>query len=69
MKTLEDKLVKWLKAKMKEAGAKGLICGISGGIDSAVVAALIKRPQTKITYALLCHAIVLKMMKPMQSYW
>ncbi len=59
MKTLEDKLVKWLKAKMKEAGAKGLICGISGGIDSAVVAALIKKAADKNHLCLImpCHSI------------
>lgn len=34
--------VDWLRSKVTEAGAKGLIVGISGGIDSAVVANLIK---------------------------
>lgn len=38
-----DKLVQWLQQKVKEAGAKGAIVGISGGIDSAVVTHLIKR--------------------------
>lgn len=38
-----DELVKWLKDKAAEAGAKGLVVGVSGGIDSAVVSALIKR--------------------------
>lgn len=36
-------LVKWLQEKVKEAGAKGALVGISGGIDSAVVTHLIKR--------------------------
>ncbi|MED4016381.1 MULTISPECIES: NAD(+) synthase [Sutcliffiella] len=37
------KLVKWLQEKVKEAGLNGAIVGVSGGIDSAVVAHLIKR--------------------------
>ncbi|WP_163529224.1 NAD(+) synthase [Halobacillus ihumii] len=36
-------LVDWLQTKVKEAGAKGALVGVSGGIDSAVVAKLIKR--------------------------
>ncbi|WP_067837345.1 NAD(+) synthase [Amphibacillus sediminis] len=38
-----DKLVKWLQEQVEQAGVKGLLVGISGGIDSAVVANLIKR--------------------------
>lgn len=38
-----DRLVEWLKAQIKESGMKGLLVGVSGGIDSAVVANLIKR--------------------------
>ncbi|MEI4829435.1 NAD(+) synthase [Bacillus sp. FJAT-53711] len=38
-----EKLVEWLQTKVKEANVKGLIVGISGGIDSAVVTHLIKR--------------------------
>ena len=37
------KLIKWLQEKVKEAGLNGAIVGVSGGIDSAVVAHLIKR--------------------------
>jgi len=32
----------WIQYKVKEAGAKGLVVGLSGGIDSSVVAALAK---------------------------
>lgn len=38
-----EKLVEWLQEKVKEAGMNGAIVGVSGGIDSAVVAHLIKR--------------------------
>lgn len=43
--TIEEKIAKtveWLRKKVEETGSKGLIVGISGGIDSAVVANLIK---------------------------
>src|SRR5690625_854003 len=38
-----DRIVNWLKEKVDEAGVKGLTVGLSGGLDSAVVAHLIKR--------------------------
>lgn len=38
-----DNRVKWLQDKVKAANAKGLAIAISGGIDSAVVAALAKK--------------------------
>ena len=37
-----DLLIEWLAEYVKSAGAKGLIFGLSGGIDSAVVAGLSK---------------------------
>ncbi len=38
-----EKIVAWLQEKIEESGVKGLLVGVSGGIDSAVVAHLIKR--------------------------
>lgn len=35
-----SKIVGWLKMKVTQAGAKGLVFGLSGGIDSCLVAAL-----------------------------
>jgi len=40
---LVQKLVDWLKERVYEAGAKGAVFGMSGGIDSAVVAVLCKK--------------------------
>jgi len=39
---MQNKIVNWLKQQVKGSGAKGIILGLSGGIDSAVVAALCK---------------------------
>jgi len=38
-----DEVIVWLREQVNNAGAKGLVVGISGGIDSAVVACLIKK--------------------------
>lgn len=38
-----EKIVSWLQEKVKEAKVEGLVVGVSGGIDSAVVANLIKK--------------------------
>ena len=35
-----DKIVSWLRERTAEAGARGFVFGLSGGIDSAVVARL-----------------------------
>ncbi|RVU54994.1 NAD(+) synthase [Anaerosphaera multitolerans] len=38
-----DPIVNWLKEKVEETGSRGLVFGLSGGIDSAVIAGLAKR--------------------------
>lgn len=45
-KTMQEKIdltVEWLREKVEESNTKGLVVGISGGIDSALVAFLIKK--------------------------
>src|SRR5699024_327492 len=53
-----DDLVKWLKLKVKDAGAKGLLFGLSGGVDSAVMAGLSKMafPNTSLGIIMPCHS-------------
>ena len=39
---MRKKIVNWLKTQVKQAKAKGIILGLSGGLDSSVVLALVK---------------------------
>lgn len=41
-KYVADRLVSWLQMQVQNSNSKGLLVGISGGVDSAVVANLIK---------------------------
>ncbi len=43
MKMELDNIVTWLQERVEEANAKGVVFGLSGGIDSAVVAGLAKK--------------------------
>jgi len=43
MKDKAEKIVNWIKKVTDEANAKGIVIGLSGGIDSAVTAALCKK--------------------------
>jgi NAD+ synthase len=38
-----DRLVEWLRKEVQAAGCRGLVFGLSGGVDSSVVAVLAKR--------------------------
>lgn len=40
---LSDSLVAWLRAEVQAAGCRGVVFGLSGGIDSATVAVLARR--------------------------
>ncbi len=39
---MKNKIISWIKQKVKDSGARGIVMGLSGGVDSAVVAALCK---------------------------
>ena len=42
VRKLKFRIADWIKMKVKESGASGAVVGLSGGIDSSVVAALAK---------------------------
>jgi NAD+ synthase len=43
MQKIEDKIVDWIRQQVNDAGCKGVVVGLSGGIDSAVVGVLAKK--------------------------
>ncbi len=51
-------LVLWLKDKVNGAGAKGVVFGLSGGIDSSVVGVLAKRafPENSLGVIMPCYS-------------
>lgn len=56
---MKTKITSWIKQKVKDSGAKGIVLGLSGGIDSAVVAALAKAAVGKQNLLVLfmpCHS-------------
>lgn len=52
-------MTSWIKNEVKNAKANGVIYGLSGGIDSAVVAVLCKKifPKNSLALILPCHSI------------
>lgn len=48
-----NKVIKWIEDYVYSAGAEGLVFGLSGGLDSAVLAALAKKAFPKTSLALL----------------
>ena len=53
-----DDVVDWIKKYTDDAGKKGIVIGLSGGIDSSVVAALSKRalPEACLGLIMPCHS-------------
>lgn len=61
MKSAQEKIdltIEWIKEQVKVSGTKGMLVGLSGGIDSAVVGALIKRafPENSLGVILPCKS-------------
>ncbi|MCU0641764.1 MAG: NAD(+) synthase [Candidatus Margulisbacteria bacterium] len=56
---LANKISGWLKEQVTAAGARGCVVGLSGGIDSAVVALLCQKafPAETLTLLLPCHSL------------
>ncbi len=55
---LVNELVTWLRDKVHNAGSKGLVFGLSGGVDSAVLAGISKLafPDTSLGLIMPCHS-------------
>jgi len=55
---LTEKLVPWIRDKVAAAGSKGVVVGLSGGLDSSVAAALCHHafPQDILALILPCHS-------------
>jgi len=55
---LAKKLISWISAMVSAAGSKGVVVGMSGGIDSSVAAVLCKRafPEATLGVIMPCHS-------------
>ena len=56
---LTDRISGWIREQVEKAGAAGVVVGLSGGIDSAVVTVLAKRAMGDHVQALIlpCHSL------------
>jgi NAD+ synthase len=55
---LASELTEWIRARVHEAGARGVVLGMSGGLDSSIAAVLCKRafPDTTLGLILPCFS-------------
>ncbi len=57
---LSDQIAAWLRERLTDARAEGFVCGLSGGVDSAAVAALAARavgPEHVLAALMPCHSV------------
>jgi len=56
--SLTQKLVSWIKEKVLDAGCQGVVLGMSGGLDSSVLAVLCQQafPQKTLGVIMPCHS-------------
>jgi len=54
-----QKLVAWIREKVQGAGCRGVVLGLSGGLDSSVLGALCQRafPQNILGVIMPCHSL------------
>jgi len=55
---LADKLISWIRGEVLSAGCKGVVVGMSGGLDSSVLAVLCHRafPQSMLGVLMPCYS-------------
>jgi len=55
---LAEKLVSWIREKVLSAGCQGVVLGMSGGVDSSILAVLCHRafPQNMLGVLMPCHS-------------
>ncbi len=55
---LADKLISWIRESVSPCGCKGAVLGMSGGLDSSVLAVLCQRafPQSTLGVFMPCHS-------------
>jgi len=55
---LVEQLISWIRDKVLAAGCKGVVVGMSGGLDSSVLAVLCQRafPQSMLGVLMPCHS-------------
>jgi NAD+ synthase len=58
LEQLAERLVSWIKDRVLATGGKGVVLGLSGGVDSSVLAVLCHRafPQNTLAVLMPCHS-------------